>query len=395
MSGAVNFSMGCHSGYNVHDGHATTGYQLDYPQALAQKESWWIGNTGFGYGMSDSVALTERLMHLFARELTSQASMPVGQALAQAKQAYLSEAPSGGFGTYDEKVLIESTLYGLPMYEVSVPSPDPWSQQSTETRTQVGIHATGVYSVLKTLSVTYDPVVTTDDGSYYAIDALAQSNPGRPIQPKTSIALDTVPDLDPHGVLLLGGEATETDFDPLIAHPVPTSTEGLEEPGFGASSWFPSKMFAINLLGAEDRLVVVPAQFLGDQDGGTLRRFTELVFTVTYSDSVDYVPPVVWEVESLLAGETTTFKVSVDDASGIERVLVTYCADGQNWSSANLTYSAYTGRWEGSVTGLTEEASYFVQVMDGAGNVTISNNKGEYFSPETHNIYLPLVLRNF
>jgi hypothetical protein len=224
---------------------------------------------------------------------------------------------------------------------------------------------------------------------------LNQSNPGQPIQPKTSVLLDTVPGMEPHGVLLLGGEsAIETSFDPLIARPVPTSTEQVEEPSFEASGWFPSKMFAINLLGSEDRLVVVPAQFSGDQDEGVLRRFTTLTFTVTYSDSADFVPPVIWKVESLLAAEATTFKVSADDASGIEQVLITYSTDGQNWRSVGLAYSAYTERWERALSGLTAKTSYFVQVMDGAGNVTITTNKGMFFEPTCHEIYLPLVMRS-
>jgi hypothetical protein len=169
----------------------------------------------------------------------------------------------------------------------------------------------------------------------------------------------------------------------------------LEEPDFEAQAWFPSKMFTVNRLGDQDRLVVVPAQFLGNQDEGTERHFTRLDFTVTYSDSVDFTPPAIWRVESLLFAETTTFKVSADDASGIERVLVTYSTDGVTWQSADLTYSAYTGQWETSLTGLTKEASYFIQAMDAAGNVTISDNKGQYFFPERPAIYLPLVTRSY
>jgi hypothetical protein len=74
-------------------------------------------------------------------------------------------------------------------------------------------------------------------------------------------------------------------------------------------------------------------------------------------------------------------------------VLVTYSADGQNWQSVPLAYDAYTGLWETSLTGLTDTSSYFVQVVDGAGNVSVSDNKGRYFAPERHEIFLPLVLR--
>ncbi len=241
---------------------------------------------------------------------------------------------------------------------------------------------------------------TTPDGRFYTVDGLALSSPGRPIQPKTSIVLDLVPDMVPHGALLLAGKSTaETDFDPVIARPVPTSTVSLGEPDFEVPGWSPPKMFVINRgphgtwESDPDRLVVVPAQFRGDQDEGLERRFTELDFAITYSDSLDFTPPAIWNVESLLYAGTTTFQVSADDASGIERVLITYSADGDTWQSIDLTYRAYTERWEGSLSGLTEGAIFLAQVMDTAGNVTVSENKGQYFAPQQIAIYLPIVQR--
>jgi len=41
----------------------------------------------------------------------------------------------------------------------------------------------------------------------------------------------------------------------------------------------------------------------------------------------------------------------------------------------------------------THMVSYFVQAVDGAGNVATGDNKGFYFEPVTYEIYLPLVLR--
>ena len=308
----------------------------------------------------------------------------------------MSEVPSGGFGTYDEKAMIESTLYGLPTYRVSVPNPGPSSQQHAETRAQAAPQVTGVYTAPRTLHVDYDGVITTAGGDYYTIDGLAQFSPGRPVQPKTSVTLDHVPDMRPHGALLLGGQSdTDLDFDPLVARPVPTTTVEVDEPKFESLAWFPSKIFAVNRHGENDHLVIVPAQFLGNQDKGIERRFTELDFAVTYSNSADFTPPAIWEVESTFFAGTAAFKVSADDASGIERMLVTYSTDGRLWHSADLTYRAYTGQWEKSLPGLTEETSYFIQAMDAAGNVTISDNKGRYFAPEKRTIYLPAVLRSF
>ncbi len=397
MSGTVNFSMGCHAGYSVHDEHATAGEPLDFPQALARQAAWWIGNTGFGYGDSDVIAYTEQLMRFFVRRMTSQAQMPVGRALIEAKREYLGTVPSGGFGTYDEKAMIESTLYGLPMYRISVPEPRSWDLDGPPIKAARGgavLLAGGVYSVGKTLDITYDPQHATADGSFYTIDALAQVNPGRPIQPKISTGLELVAGMRPHGALFLQGTSTPTPaFDPVIARPVSTSTEVLKEPRFMAEAWFPARMFTVNRLGDRDRLVVVPAQFLGDQDEGELRRFTELVFTVVYSDSIDFLAPVIWQVESTIMGDRATFGVSAEDGSGIERVLVTYSPDDRGWQSADLTYDGTAGWWTVSLPGLTDETSYFIQVMDRAGNVTVSDNKGRYFTPKRYDVYLPIVLR--
>jgi hypothetical protein len=296
------------------------------------------------------------------------------------------------------------------MYEVTVPSPGPWSLEEVPVTTQdgaPGLHRrtqASLYTVYKTLPITYDPVHTTPDGSFYTIDGLALSSPGRPIQPKTSVVLDDVPNMAPHGVLLIGGQSTlEAGFDPLIAHPVPTSTVNLTEPEFSTRGWFPPKMFAINRTGASvsesDRLVVVPAQFKGNRNTGLERRFTELDFAVIYADNADWTPPAIWKAKSLASTETTTFQVSAGDASGIERVLVTYAdaasdTDGNTWQSVDLAYSAYTDQWEGSMSNGTEKALFFVQVMDSAGNVTISGNKGQYFVPEQSTVYLPIVLSN-
>ena len=93
-------------------------------------------------------------------------------------------------------------------------------------------------------------------------------------------------------------------------------------------------------------------------------------------------------------GGTATFGVSAEDGSGIERVLVTYSPDDRQWQSADLSYDGTTEWWTVSLPGLTDETSYFVQVMDKAGNVTVSDNKGQYFTPERYDVYLPIVLRS-
>ena len=242
---------------------------------------------------------------------------------------------------------------------------------------------------------------TTPEGQFYTIGGLAHSSPGRPVQPKTSIVLDEVSKMRPHGALLLAGQSTlDRGFNPVIARPVPTATLKLAEPEFVAPAWFPEKLFAINRLQAVEgpgRLVIVPAQFRGDQDEGLQRRFTQMRFEVTYSDSDDWMPPAIWQAKGEVEGDTMFLSVAAADASDVERVLVTYAdaggaSDGGSWESLDLAYNEYTEQWEGTLSGLEGAAVFFIQAMDTAGNVTVSGNKGHYFEPESTNVYLPVIL---
>jgi hypothetical protein len=157
-------------------------------------------------------------------------------------------------------------------------------------------------------------------------------------------------------------------------------------------------MYAINRLQraaqVPARLVIVPTQFRGTENIGVQRRFTQMRFAVSYSNSDDWTPPVIWKAEGETEGDALHLSVSVGDASGIERVLVTFSADDNGWQSLDLTYNGFTERWEGSLSDLAGRALFFVQAMDAAGNVTVSGNKGHYFQQEQKAIYLPIVLYN-
>src|SRR5439155_4685198 len=47
----------------------------------------------------------------------------IGESLARAKRLYVESTAQGSFSVYDEKVLLEMTLYGLPFIRVKVPIP--------------------------------------------------------------------------------------------------------------------------------------------------------------------------------------------------------------------------------------------------------------------------------
>ncbi len=114
------FSMGCHTGLAVSDAVVGSGAAADdLAAAIAGDGAVYVAATGYGYGDEFSVGLQERLMTLFAGELDGAVS--VGDALRNAKQAYF--AGQGLYGSYDEKALSSTILYGLPMFAVGTERP--------------------------------------------------------------------------------------------------------------------------------------------------------------------------------------------------------------------------------------------------------------------------------
>ena len=91
---AIVYSMGCHSGYS--DSDIQVGAPAaDWAQTLTgQKANVFAGNTGFGYGDSDKIALGELLTAYFAEEVGEDGS--IGKAWVDAKQRMLTPSACRG-----------------------------------------------------------------------------------------------------------------------------------------------------------------------------------------------------------------------------------------------------------------------------------------------------------
>ena len=121
---SIVFSAGCHAGYNIVNGDATSFTEpLDWAQAFARKRATLIAGTGYQYGDTDFIAHSERIYTEFARQLrlTTGAGEPiaVGGALLRSKQNFLEATP--GLSSIDEKALLQTTLFGFPMLSVDLP----------------------------------------------------------------------------------------------------------------------------------------------------------------------------------------------------------------------------------------------------------------------------------
>ena len=133
------FTMGCHSGLSVAD--VSLGTTTDWAQAITGENQGGLfaGNTGYGLGDDAIVALSERLMALYAKALDG--SVTAGHALMIAKQQYLATTPV--LTPYDEKSLQQVVFYGLPMYALggTIPADNLSAQRLSNISTRPRLRA--------------------------------------------------------------------------------------------------------------------------------------------------------------------------------------------------------------------------------------------------------------
>jgi hypothetical protein len=118
LAGGVVYAVGCHGGLTVAGSCSTdANHSLDLPQILlARGVVSYVANTGYGWGLRYGVGYGERLVDLLTEEMTKGGTVVMGDAVRRTKQRYFLETPR--YDSYDEKSLMQWTLYGLPMYAV-------------------------------------------------------------------------------------------------------------------------------------------------------------------------------------------------------------------------------------------------------------------------------------
>ena len=165
LTNSLVISAGCHAGYNLLDADGVPGLtqgRPDWPEAMAKQRATLIAGTGYQYADTDFLAYSAKLYSLLASQLRSgTGAVPLGQALVNAKQDYL--AGLGNLTGIDQKALIESTLYGLPMTGVNLPSgrtPNPVNGAGIVTA-PVAANTPGSVLGLTTASFDLTPTLTT------------------------------------------------------------------------------------------------------------------------------------------------------------------------------------------------------------------------------------------
>jgi streptogramin lyase len=389
---SVLFTMGCHAGLNVPDiavsapGPGDQKRLGDWAQLAAGRSALFTGNTGFGYGDTDVVAYSERLMTHYAQGLTNSTvdadpgvDVTAGQALMFAKQQYFGDL--GVVGVYDAKVLQQTVFYGLPTYRIgadggeaaaTLPAPPAGSLQPTK---------------LETSSFSQNPTTQRQEsgrGEYWTVPGqLPQVTHFRPVQPRLTLDVTATDGLRVHGALIEAQTSTDIqDVDPVYSQP--TIDLSANEPERQATSAaFPAQLQSVNAVvsprGRRDTLVLMPGQVWADDGVATQRLYSQLSGTVYRSDSDDWTPPSIGKVDGTILGSFVNFSVRTTSTDVIRGVVLYQGSDGV-WRKVELQ-NLGDGRWSGAaaLAGSPTVPGYTVQLLDASGNVGVSTNKGTDF----------------
>ncbi|WP_460526606.1 virginiamycin B lyase family protein [Flindersiella endophytica] len=393
-AGSVLFTVGCHAGLNVPNVAVSSptpeeqDQLTDWAEQSSKHSALFTGNTGYGYGDTEVVGYSERLLQHYAEQLSG-TQVTAGQALMFAKQQYAGDL--GVIGVYDSKVLQESVFYGLPTYRVTE---DGGEGAATAAASKPAAKAQAAEDPrLRSARFSADPQlqeVRTERGSYWTVPGqFPQTTHFRPIEPRTRLNVTAEDGARVHGALI--EELASTDrqgVDPVYSRPTIDLTSNEPERSADAGT-FPTQIQSVNMAktprGQQDWLVLITGQTVSGAEGARQRLFSHVAGTVYRSDSDDWAPPRVTRTDGFVVGRTAVVSVSTPDAD-VARGVVMYRDDaGSEWRRAEMQQTA-DGQWSAGIPlrpGATTLTEFFVQLADGAGNVGVSTNKGGQFTTES------------
>jgi hypothetical protein len=384
---ALIYTVGCHSGLNVPDtsitGRTNTRYQADWIDAILKQGGNLIGNTGYGYGDTDSIAYSEKLALLFTEAIgRNEITKTVGNSLTLAKRRFVETSGPGSFSAFDEKAMLEWTLYGLPGLSVVVPKsfdlsnppygspidPAPRSipanqQNGALTQTRIITVTTtftrpngnsGVPSAIGQIQDSYRA------GETITVRGIDQARMGRPVLPALAYDITLNPTTNgspinasggapqPRGIRMLSAVAQPliSGFDPHVTTLVTEETflDQQQDPDISLlGEWMPDQPYVYERVSRtnggidqfRDLLTITPTQFRTFSGRtGDLRLFNQMVFEVTYLDPRN----------------ATNTQVNDEIAPIIDSVIITQ-SSGPNVRNAARTLKVVVDASDGSNTG--------------------------------------------
>ncbi len=278
-----------------------------------------------------------------------------------ALQQYFGTA--GAYDVYDQKVMEETTFYGLPFWHFSTAGSSP---------------------SFTPLTTTTDPITGTQSAtvSFPASGDTTQSQFGlyRPILPITSQQVTS--SLPARGVWIKALTSTEMTKNATIGYPTIDLTAHEPTPNV-SPIFFPASPFTLEhslAFGTERDYLNVSDQFrpTGPGDAGVQRHFNSGTFEIFYSQSSDPIAPLISEVNvSTTAGVATVTARVTDNSSPVAEVAA-LVNDG-HWHYLQLSQSSQDPTLWTATISVAEDPEVFVEAADGV-NVSYSANKGENFT---------------
>ncbi len=429
IAGGIWYTVGCHSGTNVPDVSVmASAPSLDWAQNFSHLGALYLAQNAYGLGDTEAVALTERLMANFTRNLTG--SLTIGQAHAFAKQQYFADL--GLYGEYDFKALQAATLFGLPMYRfgngasVTLPTPPPLPVSIDP----ISGLASATWSLAETPEIDRKINRTeTSKGSLFSVNGDVQFVHFRPLQPivrrdvtspdgdtaggafLTQLTTEDIPVEDiafARPVIDLGENEPEIETDEVVFPTAFTNVATYKAPPLGGGPFEP-----------RDQLNVIVGQFTSPADGannGTERLFRDFEAQVFYRPAAaaqpalaaplalaatgDYVRPEFDNVQASVVGSSSApqaaFSVDATDNGTVLRVAILYLQSVTNnlagkpegnWVLVDLVPGSGGNTWTGGgpvdLSGIeNDQIDYMVQAVDDSGNVANSTFKGEFYVAE-------------
>ncbi|HVF20130.1 MAG TPA: PxKF domain-containing protein, partial [Mycobacteriales bacterium] len=358
--GRIIFSVGCHFGLGVADSTVSTPTAeqatrlKDWAETIGgDRAGILVANYGYGYGDTEAVGYSEKLMSLFAARLGGGRS--VGEALLDAKRTYFLEH-MGLNGAFDQKSLQIAAMYGPPQMRVDASAPAP-PTPPTATVLQTDPVSGLAYAPFDSGAIGYDST-TGPNGRIVSIDGGVLLADRRPVLPQASYDVTNRDSARPGqraiGFFLTGFDAT-TESGQDLAHSRALADDALGEPQ--SLGDFPIGPGTVTSIGAEQRFLLWPAQFSPTSPAGARKVVGDLQLRsnvrgmVLYSDktgpaarflsvSTEYVDP----------GQTqVTVSARVYSASPVRRV--NFFVDSRAVDLQRTSASA-TGisTWSGTVT---------------------------------------------
>jgi hypothetical protein len=235
-------------------------------------------------------------MRNYARELLRGDSTRLGTALMAAKQMYYDRAAF--FDAYDAKVLMQATLYGLPMYRITsggtLEDEDPFPSADVTATDPSALGDVHVGQLGYGLTGSFAEDDKTGQGTFLALDGWVEFPSGEPIQPRffADVSAPEVGSL--HGVALVGGVYRDVpDFDPVIALAYNEYVTEAGEPSFSAPGWHPGVPFAVRTSQSVSKTAEMVVSVLGQYNSAsqTERLYDQMTFDCYFTDNPDTQAP--------------------------------------------------------------------------------------------------------